>query len=114
MRWASVWCCYLGVWTLFALFYAILYLFLCKTCLEFNSKISGKSDEHATFELVTATGRTSIYNNKVIYESKPHCTGDNHFSGCNVSDPAGGLGIGLTLTDRRDRMPKRTDAILSR
>ena len=26
----------LAVWTLFALFYAILYLFLCTTCLEFN------------------------------------------------------------------------------
>ena len=42
---------------------------------------------------------------KKIYDSPPHGTADNHFSGEHVLDLAGGLGFGLTLTTRRDRFP---------
>ena len=43
-----------------------------------------------------------------IYPSPPHGTADNHFSGDQVLDMAGNLGMGLTLTSRRDRFPRGT------
>ena len=43
-----------------------------------------------------------------IYPSPPHGTADNHFSGEAVTDMVGELGMGVTLTCRRDRFPPGT------
>ena len=43
---------------------------------------------------------------KQIYRSEPHGTWDNYFSGDNIMDYAGKKGFGLTMTCRRDRLPK--------
>ena len=49
-----------------------------------------------------------VYPLQKIYPSPPHGTADNHFSGESVTDMAGELGMGLTLTCRRDRFPPGT------
>ena len=41
-----------------------------------------------------------------LYSQMPHLTWDNHFSGDTIIDYAGGHGFGLTMTCRRDRLPK--------
>ncbi|KAL7528119.1 hypothetical protein ACHAXR_005384 [Thalassiosira sp. AJA248-18] len=51
-------------------------------------------------------GDASTYAKKKIYQSPPHITADNHFSGEHVLDLAGGKGYGLTMTTRRDRYPR--------
>lgn len=49
-----------------------------------------------------------VYPLQKIYPSPPHGTANNHFSGEAVTDMAGELGMGLTLTCRRDRFPPGT------
>ncbi len=53
----------------------------------------------------TVDGHTK-YTPRKIYQSPPHITADNHFSGDDVLDNGGKRGYGLTLTTRRDRFPK--------
>ena len=42
---------------------------------------------------------------KQIFDSPPHFTADNHFSGEHVMDYVGSQGYGITCTTRRDRLP---------
>ena len=43
---------------------------------------------------------------KKLYLQKPHFTWDNYFSGDQIMNYAGGLGFGMTMTCRRDRLPR--------
>ena len=43
---------------------------------------------------------------KKLSSQMPHSTWDNHFSDDNIMDYAGEHGFGLTMTCRRDRLPK--------
>ena len=43
---------------------------------------------------------------KKLYSNRPHSTWDNHFSGDQMMQWAGENGFGLTMTCRRDRLPK--------
>lgn len=52
------------------------------------------------------TGVDASYINKLIYDTNPHGTADNHFSGTPVINLGGELGIGLSITNRRDRFPE--------
>ena len=45
------------------------------------------------------------YPRKKIYQSPPHITADNHFSGDNIIKFMGSKGYGFTVTCRRDRFP---------
>ncbi len=45
------------------------------------------------------------YPRKKIYQSPPHITADNHFSGDNIMKFMGGKGYGFTVTCRRDCFP---------
>ena len=48
-----------------------------------------------------------------IWKIMPHMTWDNYFSGCNILNWLGELGLGATVTCRRDRLPKEiTDTYL--
>ncbi|KAL7529487.1 hypothetical protein ACHAXR_004154 [Thalassiosira sp. AJA248-18] len=67
-----------------------------------------RTEDQKSFEVKDAFGGTATYINKIIYESYPHGTADNHFSGEHVMDFAGRQGFGLTVTNRRDRFPKGT------
>ena len=49
---------------------------------------------------------THEYKMKPIYTQRPHITADNYFSGDNVLDYLGERGYGITMTTRRDRLPK--------
>ena len=46
---------------------------------------------------------------KKLYMQKPHFTWDNYFSGDQIMDYAGEQGFGMTMTCRRDRLPKDVD-----
>ena len=43
---------------------------------------------------------------KKLYSQMPHSTWVNPFSGDNIMDYAGEHGFGLTMTCRRDQLPK--------
>ncbi len=45
------------------------------------------------------------YPRKKIYQSPPHITADNHFSGDNIMKFMGGKGYGCTITYHRDCFP---------
>ncbi|EJK67882.1 hypothetical protein THAOC_11015, partial [Thalassiosira oceanica] len=64
------------------------------------------SDEDLTFEVKQPDGSSKKFRSKRIWRRNPHITADNHFSGDHVMDYAGGLGFGLTVTTRRDRIMK--------
>ena len=62
-----------------------------RTCLNaLENMIEGRGDEEK----------------KKIFVSPPHLTFDNYFSGEEVFHYAGKKGFGLTMTTRRDRLPK--------
>ena len=54
-----------------------------------DSKISGWNEGRSTYQVRTPTGTTSTHINKVIYESPPHGTADNYFSGDAICNLAG-------------------------
>ena len=62
-----------------------------RACIDFLSKL-----------VVTAQGGDQ----KKIFQSSPHITWDNYFSGEEVFHYAGEKGFGLTMTTRRDRLAK--------
>ena len=47
-----------------------------------------------------------VFKPKAIFSQKPHFTFDNYFSGDEVMEYAANEGFGLTLTVRRDRLPR--------
>ena len=44
-----------------------------------------------------------------LFDSKPHTTWDNYFSGDEIFDYVGKLGQGMIMTCRRDRLPTEID-----
>jgi hypothetical protein len=70
--------------------------------------VGNASDEDLTFTVPPPSGfgEPTTYTRRRIYSCPPHITCDNHFSGDNVLDYAGGKGFGITQTCRRDRFPE--------
>ena len=46
------------------------------------------------------------YRPRALFRERPHITWDNYFSGDNIMSYAGTHGFGLTMTCRRDRLPR--------
>ena len=44
-----------------------------------------------------------------VFKSKPHMTWDNYFSGNEIFEYVGKLGMGMMMTYRRDRLPSDID-----
>jgi len=71
-----------------------------------DSKVEGRTNDRSMYEVNDAFGASTTHINKVIYSSHPHITADNHFSGDHVLEYGGEMGVGITVTTRRDRFPK--------
>ena len=67
-----------------------------------DSKVEGRTNDLSTYEVYDAFGAVTTYINKVIYSSHPHITADNHFSGENVLEYGGEMGVGLAIITHRD------------
>jgi hypothetical protein len=76
-----------------------------------NTMVHGTPDTSLTYR--NHHGQEFSYPVKTIYNSPPHGTADNHFSGDAIMDYAGSLGFRLTMTCRHEprSLPSRLEAI---